>query len=421
MHKPRIAPTRVLFPIGLGTALSLMGDATLYTVLPTHTDAVGITLTQVGIMLGINRAIRLLSNGPAGFAYDRFPRRWIFIPALFLGTLSTLIYAFSHNFWPLLVGRLLWGISWSGIWIGGTNMILDVTNETDRGRWTGLYQVWFFFGTASGAMVGGGLTDYLGFHKAMWIGAIITSLGALATLFLLPETRPELRDRGLQIFRDARSLIISRFQHLFKSKRQTILFNDKIDKTRFIFVVCLRGVNRFIISGILSATLGLIVRDRLVFADMLLGVASLTGILMAGRTLMSMLGAILSGLVSDYIRNRWVVLAGALVLSMGSMLFLSSRHNIFIVLGVLFAALGRGSVQSMTTSMTGDLVPQVTRGRAVGLLHTVGDFGSAVGPSFAYALIPYWGISTLFILCAVIYGCCLLINVVIDRAEPKAT
>ena len=87
-HHDQIAMGKLLFPLGLGTALSLMGDATLYTVLPTHTAEAGIALGGVGILLGINRAVRLFLNGPAGLAYDRMPRRWLFIPALFIGALS---------------------------------------------------------------------------------------------------------------------------------------------------------------------------------------------------------------------------------------------------------------------------------------------------------------------------------------------
>ncbi len=45
-----------------------MGDATLYIVLPTHTAEAGIPLASVGILLGVNRAVRLLTNGPAGVA-----------------------------------------------------------------------------------------------------------------------------------------------------------------------------------------------------------------------------------------------------------------------------------------------------------------------------------------------------------------
>ena len=195
-----VHPSRVLFPLGLGTALSLMGDATLYTVLPTHTVDAGITMAGVGIILGVNRAIRLLSNGPAGLAYDRWPRRGLFLPALFLGALSTAIYAATRGFWPLFVGRLLWGLAWSGIWVGGATMILDVTTPHDRGRWTGLYQTWFFLGTSLGSLCGGVLTDRIGYTATMWVGALVTLAGAVAALVLLPETRgahpPDVRRAG---------------------------------------------------------------------------------------------------------------------------------------------------------------------------------------------------------------------------------
>ena len=58
-----LSPGQVLLPLGLGTALSLMGDATMYTVLPTHTAAAGIALSSVGILLGANRAVRILLKG----------------------------------------------------------------------------------------------------------------------------------------------------------------------------------------------------------------------------------------------------------------------------------------------------------------------------------------------------------------------
>ncbi|MBL7062650.1 MAG: hypothetical protein ISS49_00395, partial [Anaerolineae bacterium] len=105
-RKAFIHPAKVLLPLGLGTALSLMGDATLYTVLPTHTVEAGIALGSVGIILGINRAVRVFLNGLAGLAYDRWPRRRLFVPALFIGALSTAVYAATHGFWPLLIGRL---------------------------------------------------------------------------------------------------------------------------------------------------------------------------------------------------------------------------------------------------------------------------------------------------------------------------
>ena len=132
-----------------------MGDATLYVVLPTHTQDAGVALGSVGLFLGANRAIRLLLNGPAGLAYDRWPRRGLFIASLLIGACSTALYAATRGFWPLLLARLLWGVAWSGIWVGGSAIILDITTDQNRGRWTGLYQTWFFFGAALGSLGGG--------------------------------------------------------------------------------------------------------------------------------------------------------------------------------------------------------------------------------------------------------------------------
>ncbi|MCL4294888.1 MAG: MFS transporter [Anaerolineae bacterium] len=109
---PLLSPWHVLVPVGLGTALSLIGDTSLYAVLPTHVADAGVSLASVGILLSANRFIRLILNGPMGWVYDRFPRRYLFITALFIGALSTALYALVDGFWPLLTARLLWGLAW---------------------------------------------------------------------------------------------------------------------------------------------------------------------------------------------------------------------------------------------------------------------------------------------------------------------
>ena len=45
------APSRTLWLVGLGVAVSLLGDVGLYIVLPTHTQQAGIALGDVGLML----------------------------------------------------------------------------------------------------------------------------------------------------------------------------------------------------------------------------------------------------------------------------------------------------------------------------------------------------------------------------------
>ena len=361
-----------------------MGDATLYTVLPTHTAEACIALGSVGIILGVNRAVRLFLNGPAGLAYDRWPRRRLFVPALFIGSLSTAVYAATRGFWPMLVGRLLWGLAWSGIWVGGATVILDVTTAQDRGRWMGLYQTWFFLGAALGALTGGLLTDWLGYGVTMWVGAAVTALGGLIALFLLPETRSIRPD----------------------------LSGSSVEETRLrlhanwgLWVAAsLQGINRFVTAGVLAATMGLLVQERLQPASLILGVGTLTGVLMAGRTLLSTVAAPLAGTASDWLGSRWRVAAWGLAIGVIGMALVAWGAPTAILTGISLGAVTGGSVQALVTALTGDLVSQAQRGRAIGLLHTVGDLGSAIGPPAAYALMPWIGLGGVYLLCAGLFA-----------------
>jgi MFS family permease len=380
---------KILFPLGLGTALSLLGDATLYTVLPTRTAEAGITLAGVGILLGVNRAIRLLLNGPAGLAYDRWARRRLFIPALFVGALSTAIYAATRGFWPLFVGRLLWGLAWSGIWVGGATIILDAATPRERGRWTGLYQIWFYLGGALGALGGGVLTDLVGYAMTMWICSALTAVGGLVALFMLPETfgvraGADTQQAGSRSASGLRPLQLRHNGSLW-------------------LAVSLQGVNRFVLSGVAAATLGLLVQEWMESSSLALGVATVTGVLMAVRTVLAMLAAPVTGAWSDRMGSRWTMLAWGLALGAVGMALLAWELPAAIVAGIAATSVSGGSVQSLTTTLTGDLVGQTQRGRAIGLLHTAGDFGSAIGPSIAYLLLPWIGLRAVYLLCAALF------------------
>lgn len=403
MNRPaklnRQALWRVLMPVGLGTALSLMGDATLYAVLPTHTEAAGVTLASVGILLSANRWIRLALNGPAGWIYDRWPRRGFFVTALLLGVLATALCAFTRGFWPLLAGRLLWGLAWSGIWVGGTTIMLDVADARDRGRWIGLYQFAFYFGSSLGSLSGGLMTDGLGYHDALKVAAAVMLVGALITLVVLPETRGWRNASPIEAPAAA------------SPETQPV---TSLPRTSLVSATALYTVNRFVSAGIILTTLGLLIQQRwgeARFPDgAVMGIATLTGGMLSVSTLMAMLAAPIAGHWSDRLRNRWRVAARGLVLGglgLGVLLIVSAFADglnaaALILTGVVLTAVSGGSNQSIATTVLGDLTSAQQRGRAIGWMHTFGDLGSALAPLLAYALLPYIGLPGLYAMCALI-------------------
>jgi MFS family permease len=388
MFKTREAPTtQVLLTVGLGTALSLAGDASLYAVLPTHTVEAGVAVASVGILLSANRLIRLLLNGPIGLLCDRAPRRTIFVPALFIGSVSTAIYALSQGFWPLLAGRLLWGLAWTGIWVGGNTIILDISQPSTRGRWVGLYQLFFFMGTFSGAVSGGVLTDWLGYHPAMAIGAMLTLLGAVAALLFLPETRS--LPAGL------------RTQEL-----SSVQASDRgaapIRRAELVTAITLLGVNRLVIAGMLSSTLGLFFLERLgasiEWAGLAIGVATLTGLGLGMNSLISMLAAPLAGNLSDRQGSRWTVISGGLASGLAGFGLLAWGSPLAFFISMPLIAISGGSNQSLATALVGDLTGHHRRGRWLGLMFTVGDLASAIGPLLAYRIMPWLDLAGVYLL-----------------------
>jgi len=395
------SPWRILLPVAIGTCLSLVGDSSLYAVLPTHTQAAGVSVVSVGILLSVNRFVRLFLNSPAGFAYDRYSRRALFISALFIGALSTAIYGLTRGFWPLLFGRLLWGLAWSGIWVGGNSMVLDISDDESRGRWMGIYQFSFFLGAAGGAIIGGALTDRLGFHQALLVGAVLTFLGAVIALIFLPETR-KMKRETTEIDTDS-----SGDSHI----------KNQSDTSYFALATALFGVNRLVIPGILSSTLGIFllqqVGEQTPIAGRSFGVATLTGLALGLSTLTAMVSTLLAGWISDQIRDRWRSAAGGLVPGIFGFVCLFLGLPATIILGIPLVAMTSGSNQALSTVLIGDFGNRRRQGRQLGLLFTVGDLMSAIGPPLAYALMNLMEINALYLLCAGFF--CVVFLVILGR------
>jgi MFS family permease len=390
---------RILVPVGIGTCLSLVGDASLYAVLPTHTDAAGVSVAAVGILLSANRVVRLVLNGPAGVVYGRYSRRRLFVLALFIGALSTAIYGLSRGFWPLLAGRLLWGLAWAGIWIGGNTIVAEISYDGARGRWVGLYQGFFFLGAAGGPFVGGLLTDGIGYHGAMGVAAGLTLVGALIALTCLPEverTEPVAPGRG-------------------RGLRESMLSLGPATAAAF----ALHGVNRLVVSGVLNSTLGLLLQEelgaRIEIAGLSMGVATLTGSGLGLSTLMAMGSAPVLGALSDRASNRWNVVARGLVPGMAGFALLTFGAPWSILAGIPLTALASGSNQSLSTTLVGDLSSPGEQSKRLGMLFTVGDLASAVGPPLAYALIPLLGIRGGYVLSAAVLGAMFLVALRLGR------
>ena len=358
----------ILNLLGIGSAISLLGDATLYTVLP-HPDIsvqLGITLSMVGVLLGANRAIRLIVNGPIGILYDRMPRRGLLIAALSFGAVSSIFYAVGNGFWPLLTGRIFWGLAWSLLWVGGNSVVLDVSTEENRGRNSGIYQMWFFIGIATSSFFGALLTDMFGFRNGQWVSVVLIATAALAWFFLLPETK---------VNEEASEEPVKEMGRSTKMK----LPWKVITATSFtLFIV------RFLAWGVLAATailwLSELFGDGTQISTIFIPIATLTGLYTALVNLTGVVSTPLAGSVSDRLGRRWPVIGGAMILGgVGLWLMRGEICNIAL-LGAFLVPIAGSSAETLIPAIAGDHVPKKLRSRALGLINTAGDLGATIGP-----------------------------------------
>jgi MFS family permease len=384
----------ILNLLGIGTAISLLGDATLYTVLP-HPDIsaeLGITLPMVGLLLGANRAIRLVLNGPVGILYDRMPRRNLLIAALSLGAGSSIFYAVGSGFWPLLMGRISWGLAWSLLWVGGNSVVLDLSTEENRGQHSGIYQMWFFIGVASASFFGAMLTDMFGFRSGQWISVAVIAATALGWFFLLPETR-----KNEPISKEIN-------QETDKSGAQRLPWKVMAATSLSIFIA------RFVLWGALAATailwLADIFGEGAHMAGLFIPIASLTGLYTALSNLISVGSTRLVGSISDRLGRRWPVIGLAMVIGGLGLWLMSGSSTGLALMGAFLVPFAGSSTETLIPAIIGDRVPKNLRSRALGLINSAGDLGATIGPFAALGVLNsgWYPLSGIYRIAGVLFG-----------------
>jgi len=384
--------------------LSLLGDSTLYTVLPhaQHAQTLGIALPLVGTMLGINRLARILFNDPVGRIYTRVNRRPLMIGSLLLGSVSTWLYAAGGGVWTFLLGRILWGAAWSGLWIGANTMILDVSDDSNRGQLSGRFQMGFFIGIALSALLGGVFTDWLGVRAGLILSGAGTLAAALLWLFFLPETRPN----TAVVLPEARD------------NPQVFPWREVLWVSVPVFAV------RVTFMGVLAATsilwLELYLPAGMEWRGMILPLASLTGILVSVRTFSSLLGAPVIGIISDRVKNRWLIIMLMSVLCMLGLFMMGGNSFGVAATGMLIAAAAAGGISAIIPALIGDRDTGGMHSRSLGVVYTIGDVGSAIGPPLVLALLLRLPLPMIYQLCGLFFLPVIVAALIVLRSESAS-
>jgi MFS family permease len=394
-------PPRWVVAVSIAVAAAILGDSLLYAVLPTMHDDLGLQAFMVGILLSANRFVRLLTNSLAGWVMGRAGVRAPFIAAVFAAALTTALYASGLGFAVFLVARLGWGLCWSFLRLGGYLAALESAGDGNRGYYLGFFAGVTRFGSFIAALIGGFMTDLIGFEETVLAFTALTVIGGLAVL----RERPPLAASSAQAIPSP------------KPERSTPSARlDDPARYRLWVVYGTVFLQAMAIQGLITSTLGSWLQDNfgddVSLAVVTVGVASLTGLLLSIHFLGDFAWGPVAGHLSDkHGRMRFLLAAG--LVEVGGLAGLALAPGIWaFILCAVGLFLAATAVKVTLDALAGDLAPVGRRSQTMSAYATWSDFGSAAGPLVGWIIGIGLGLNWMYLGSAttlVLAGCALVL------------
>jgi predicted MFS family arabinose efflux permease len=166
----------------LVVSASLIGDTLLYTLLPVSAASLGISRPVVGVILSLNRWVRLATNPFAARLYERFPAGALVVVAIVLSAVSTAMYALPAALAIFFAGRLLWGFCYSLLRLGSFLAALEDA-AAHAGRRIGNTRAIWGVGYFAGAVYAPFAVESLGWTGMCVIAAALTLVAGLGAAY----------------------------------------------------------------------------------------------------------------------------------------------------------------------------------------------------------------------------------------------
>jgi len=142
----------------------------------------------IGIMTALYAIMQFIFAPVLGALSDRLGRRPVLLISLAGATINYVVMTFAPQFWMLLLGRAIAGLTSANISVA-TAYLTDITPQEQRARRFGLFNAMFGAGFIIGPVLGGVLGDHW-LRLPFLAAAILNAINLLLTCFVLPESHP---------------------------------------------------------------------------------------------------------------------------------------------------------------------------------------------------------------------------------------
>ena len=353
-------------------SLALLGDALLNLILPTMYTDFGLTVVWVGVILSINRFIRLGANYLVIPIAQRTGLRRVAFIGVSLAVIATTGYGVVTGLVLFIVFRLSWGLAYA--FLRMSTLGYATRDKTQMGRQLGISSSVIEIGPFLLLIASASLIGWLGVRPLFIVLGVLTALAFGLVAYLPPDEYREKKSRSFRLPRSEDGFV-------------------------FVSTFAAEGIFRVtVVSMWLSA--GLSTAEALQYG----------GLLLAGRRLTKVLLSPVAGNLAD----RWGMTRlfyGSGLLILGG--FITVSLGIYLG-GSLAIIIGVGGVMTLAPGVAVQRMPEF-RLLAVASVSTWRDMGAAVGALIGPVAVVSLGVQSLYLGVAVIIA----IGIVFDFSQRR--
>ena len=344
---PPAEADRASLHAAIALALTLPGDTLLYLLLPLYAATFGVSLPEAGILLAANRLVRIVGYGwVAQFYAERGPRAACIVAGCG-AAVATLSYALMSGLWPLIVGRLLWGLSFAALNLA--NQALPIAVAEGAARRSGRSRAVIAIGPTIG-LIGGALLAQAYGPRVVFLVLALTSCAAPFLAARIPRQSRPVQLGGPRFERPG-----------------------AISMWSFALGFCLDGLFVFGLGLIAAASYP---KGAVVAAGLALSLRYATEVVFSP----------VGGRLAHRHGARRILVAASLGASVG--LAIVASQGWLLWCGLVATIVLRALLQPLTGPLVAEVYPGPERVRALARQATWRDIGAGIGPLAAGLLFP---------------------------------